>query len=93
MKKLKEPLKRPQNKIFLILFHFLFFIFKTIKSYFFTGNLLDGVNLKRNPIEQFLKDPDNKARVFVWMTYGMVITTFLITIGFLFFILHLVGIF
>ncbi len=49
--------------------------------------------MKRNPIDQFLKDPDNKARVFVWMTYGMVITTFLITIGFLFFILHLVGIF
>ena len=49
--------------------------------------------MKRNPIDQFLNNPDNKARLFVWMTYGMVITTFLITIGFLFFILHLVGVF
>jgi len=48
--------------------------------------------MKRNPIERFLNNPDNKAKLFVWITYGMVITTFLITIGFLFFILHLVGI-
>ena len=49
--------------------------------------------MKRNPIDQFMSNPDNKARVFVWMTYAMIITTFLITIGFLFFILHLVGVF
>ena len=49
--------------------------------------------MRRNPIEQYFKDPDNKAKLFVWMTYGMVATTFLITIGFLFFILHLVGFF
>lgn len=40
--------------------------------------------MKRNPIDQFMKDPDNKAKVFVWMTRGMIITTFLITIGVIF---------
>ena len=49
--------------------------------------------MKRNPIDQFMKDPDNKAKVFVWMTRGMIITTFLITIGVIFFIMHLVGLF
>jgi len=49
--------------------------------------------MRRNPIDQFMKDPDNKARVFVWITYGMVITTFMITIGVILFILHLVGFF
>ncbi len=48
--------------------------------------------MKRNPIDQWLENPDNKARVFVWITKGMVITTFLITIGFILFILFLVGI-
>lgn len=37
-------------------------------------------------------DPDNKARVFVWITKAMVITTFMITIGLILFILYLVGI-
>ena len=41
-----------------------------------------GVNMRRDPIEQFMKDPDNKAKLFMWMTYGMIATTFLITIGF-----------
>ena len=49
--------------------------------------------MKRNPIDQFMKDPDNKARVFMWITYGMVITTFMITSGVILFILHLVGFF
>lgn len=49
--------------------------------------------MKRNPIDQYMKDPDNKAKVFRLLTYGMIATTFLITIGALFFILHLVGIF
>ncbi len=49
--------------------------------------------MKRNPIDQFMKDPDNKARVFMWMTNAMIATTFLITIGVIFFILHLVGFF
>lgn len=49
--------------------------------------------MKRNPIDQFMKDPDNKARLFMWITYAMVITTFMITIGLILFILYLVGVF
>ena len=49
--------------------------------------------MKRNPIDQYMKDPDNKAKVFIWMTRGMIITTFMITIGLLFFIMYLVGLF
>lgn len=49
--------------------------------------------MQRNPIDQFLKDPDNKARLFVWLTKSMVIVTFMITIGLIIFILHLLGIF
>lgn len=48
--------------------------------------------MRRNPIDEFMKDPDNKARLFVWITKGMIITTFLITIGFILFILYLLGI-
>lgn len=48
--------------------------------------------MRRNPIDEFMKDPDNKARVFVWITKTMIITTFLITIGFILFILYLLGI-
>ena len=32
--------------------------------------------MKRNPIDQFMKDPDNKAKLFVWITRTMIITTF-----------------
>ena len=49
--------------------------------------------MKRNPIDQFMKDPDNKAKVFIWMTRAMIITTFMITIGVIVFIIHLVGFF
>ena len=49
--------------------------------------------MRRNPIDQFMKDPDNKAKLFMWMTYAMIATTFLITIGFLLFIVHLFGFF
>ena len=49
--------------------------------------------MKRNPIEQFLADPDNRAKLFVWITYAMIASTFLITIGFILFILYLVGVF
>ena len=49
--------------------------------------------MKRNPVDQFMKDPDNKARMFMWATYAMIATTFLITIVVIIFILHLVGIF
>ena len=49
--------------------------------------------MKRNPIDQYMKDPDNKAKVFIWMTRAMVITTFMITLGVILFICHLVGLF
>ena len=49
--------------------------------------------MKRNPIDQFMKDPDNKARVFMWITYAMIETTFMITIAVILFIIHLVGVF
>ena len=49
--------------------------------------------MRRNPIDQFMKDPDNKAKVFIWMTRAMIITTFMITIGVILFIIHLVGAF
>ena len=48
--------------------------------------------MRRDPIDEFMKDPDNKARLFVWITKAMIITTFLITIGFILFILYLLGI-
>ena len=48
--------------------------------------------MKRNPIDQYMKDPDNKAKVFMWITRGMIVTTFMITLGFILFILFLVGI-
>ena len=45
--------------------------------------------MQRNTIYQFMKDPDNKAKLFIWMTRGMIITTFLITIGVIIFIINL----
>lgn len=49
--------------------------------------------MRRNPIDQFMKDPDNKAKLFIWITRGMIITTFMITIGFIIFIIRLLGVF
>jgi hypothetical protein len=48
--------------------------------------------MKRNPIDQYMKDPDNKAKVFIWITRAMILTTIMITIGVILFIMHLVGI-
>ena len=39
--------------------------------------------MRRNPIDEFMKDPDNKARLFVWITKAMIVVTFMITIGFI----------
>ncbi|MCI7291971.1 hypothetical protein MBBWO_03880 [Methanobrevibacter woesei] len=49
--------------------------------------------MRRNPIDEFMKDPDNKARLFVWITKAMIVVTFMITIGFILFIIHLLGVF
>lgn len=48
--------------------------------------------MQRNPIDQFLKDPDNKAELFIWLTRSMIIVTFMITIGTIIFILYLLGV-
>ena len=29
--------------------------------------------MRRNPIDEFMKDPDNKARLFVWITKAMIV--------------------
>ena len=47
--------------------------------------------MQRNPIDQFLQDPDNKANLFIWLTRSMIIVTFMITIGTIIFILYLLG--
>ena len=47
--------------------------------------------MQRNPIDQFLKDPDNKAKLFIWLTRSKIIVTFMITIGTIIFILYLLG--
>ena len=47
--------------------------------------------MQRNPIDQFLKDPDNKAKLFIRLTRSMIIVTFMITIGTIIFILYLLG--
>ncbi len=49
--------------------------------------------MQRNPIDQFLKDPDNKAKLFVWLTKSMILVTFTITVGTIIFILHVLGLF
>jgi hypothetical protein len=49
--------------------------------------------MKRNPLEQYTKDPDRQARLFLFTTAAMIISTILLTIGTLIFILHLVGFF
>ena len=48
--------------------------------------------MQRNPIDQFLKDPDNKAKLLIWLTRSMIIVTFMITIGTIIFILYLLGV-
>lgn len=49
--------------------------------------------MRRNPIDQFMKDPDNKAKLFIWTTRAMIATTFMITIGCILYIIHLLGVF
>ncbi len=48
--------------------------------------------MKRDPYTQFVKDPDNKAKLFLGITGVMIITTFLVVIGTIILILSLVGI-
>jgi len=48
--------------------------------------------MRRNPFEQYIKDPDNKAKLFLVITGAMILTTILIVIGTIILILSLVGI-
>ena len=48
--------------------------------------------MQRNPIDQFLKNPDNKEKLFIWLTRSMIIVTFMTTIGTIIFILYLLGV-
>lgn len=48
--------------------------------------------MRRDPIHQFLRDPDNKAKLFMGITGAMIITTFLVVIGTIILILILVGV-
>ncbi|MGL6298061.1 MAG: hypothetical protein ACRC1M_02730 [Methanobacteriaceae archaeon] len=48
--------------------------------------------MNRNPINEYFKDPDEKAKLFVAMTIAMIVSTISITIGTIIFILYLVGI-
>ena len=54
--------------------------------------MANGEIMKRDPIHQFLRNPDNKAKLFMGITGAMVMTTFLIVIGTIILILILVGI-
>ena len=59
---------------------------------YFINYDLNGEIMRRDPVTQFMKDPDNKAKLFMLITGVMIATTFLVVIGTLIFILMLVGI-
>ena len=48
--------------------------------------------MQRDPYSQWIKNPDNKAKLFMLITGVMIATTFLLVIGTVIFILILVGI-
>ncbi|RBQ24081.1 hypothetical protein ALNOE001_04530 [Candidatus Methanobinarius endosymbioticus] len=48
--------------------------------------------MRRNPFDQYFKDPDRRAELYLLSVAAMVITTFLLTIGTIIFILILLGI-
>lgn len=68
------------------------FLVVIVKIFNYWKILERGVFMQRNPIDQFLKDPDNKAKLFIWLTRSMIIVTFMITIGTIIFILYLLGV-
>ncbi|MDR1721716.1 MAG: hypothetical protein LBR24_01550 [Methanobrevibacter sp.] len=48
--------------------------------------------MKRDPFQQYFKDPDRKAKLYVFTTFAMICSTILLTVGTIIFILLLVGI-
>ena len=45
-----------------------------------------------DPIEDFLEDPDNRAKLYLLFTGAIIVSTFLIAIGTIIFILRILGI-
>ena len=45
-----------------------------------------------DPIEDYFEDPDKRAKLYLFLTGAMILSTILITIGTIIFILRLVGI-
>ncbi|MBP2046208.1 hypothetical protein [Methanobacterium aggregans] len=45
-----------------------------------------------DPFEELIKDPDKRAKAYVYMTIAFIISTFMIAIGTIIFILHVIGI-
>ncbi|BAZ98977.1 MULTISPECIES: hypothetical protein [Methanothermobacter] len=48
--------------------------------------------MSKDPLKEYLKDPDRRAKLFLLMTGGMILSTVLITIGTIILILLLLGI-
>ncbi len=45
-----------------------------------------------DPIEDYFEDPDKRAKLYLLLTAGMILSTILITVGTIVFILRLVGV-
>jgi len=48
--------------------------------------------MKRDPFKQYIKDPDRRAKLYLFVTGSMIISTALIAIGTVIFILLVLGI-
>jgi len=48
--------------------------------------------MKRNPFDQYFKDPDRRAKLYLLLTGAMITSTILIAIGTIMFILLVLGI-
>ena len=48
--------------------------------------------MQRNPIDQFMKDPDHVAKVFIIIQIVQISTTAILVIGTILFILYLAGV-
>ena len=48
--------------------------------------------MRRDPIKLYFKDPDRKAKLFLFSTFAMITTTVLMVVGTLIFILNVFGI-
>lgn len=45
-----------------------------------------------DPLEDLIEDPDKRAKVFMYFTIAIIISTFMIAIGTIIFILHILKI-